>query len=205
MNGDLRVESSTNGPKKGSSFVLTLPYKPCHAQAQKQLSDDTSNEHNQRIKHDIPDPGKKMVLVAEDDPVSRKMVQRMIKMCGYKAIAACNGVEAVRLYERHRDTVGLILMDVHMPEMDGLTATRNIRSQEAAFVRQEGGQGNAAHNVPIIALSASAMRGDQERGLQIGMSDYLTKPVDLRLLAATLSKYLDRGEMKTPSRRTVSA
>ena len=193
MKGDLRVESSTKGPNKGSCFILSLPYHPCQTKKEKQVRLESPLDSSPTIDRNIK--GLRTVLVAEDDPISRKLVKRMIGVCGkYNTILARNGVEAIRLYETHRDSIGLILMDVQMPQMDGLTATKNIRQQEAtAFVRE----GSAVEtNVPIIALSASAMKGDQERGLEIGMTDYLTKPVDLNLLSATLEKYL--GQVEEP-------
>jgi len=121
--------------------------------------------------------------VAEDDPVSRKLVSRMLQRTGYQVLLACNGEEAVAAYKCMEGEVSLVLMDVQMPVLDGHDATRQIRE----FERQLEGRAQA---VPIIALSAGAMKGDHEQGLSVGMTDYLTKPVDFKGLVETLGRYL---------------
>ena len=131
------------------------------------------------------------VLLAEDDPVSRKIAVRMVELAGYKVIVAKDGSEAVALFEQHQSEIGLILMDVMMPIMDGLEATERIRESELVKAASNGaGSVDVMGLVPIVALSAGAMKGDKERGLQAGMSDYLYKPVNRCQLLETLQRYL---------------
>ncbi|RMH78188.1 MAG: response regulator, partial [Calditrichaeota bacterium] len=105
------------------------------------------------------------VLLAEDNPVNRRLAVRMLEKLGHRVEVAENGKEAVEKWRQGKFDV--ILMDVQMPEMDGLEATRCIRREED----QTGG------HVFIIALTAHAMKGDRERCLTAGMDGYLTKPL----------------------------
>ena len=115
------------------------------------------------------------ILYAEDNPINQKIIQRMLAKMGYEIDIANNGAEAVKaLSARPYD---LILMDVSMPEMDGLTATRTIRMEQG-------------DNGPIIiAVTANAMKGDRERCLEAGMNDYLAKPVKIAQLQEMLTKW----------------
>jgi CheY-like chemotaxis protein len=125
------------------------------------------------------------VLVAEDVEVNWILVQAMIRKTFPQAevLRACHGEEAVRLATQlHFD---LILMDVQMPEMDGLEATRRIRSWE----------GTNTH-VPIIALTAGALREERQGCLAAGMDDFLTKPIDPSYLAQVLLRYAPKCEEK---------
>jgi CheY-like chemotaxis protein len=122
-------------------------------------------------------------LVAEDNSVNQLLVLAQLKSLGYSANAVANGREAVEAVS----TVpyDLVLMDCQMPEMDGFTATQAIRKLEQSTGR----------HITIIALTANAMKEDQERCLQSGMDDYMSKP----LRKDTLGKVLDRwlsGEFK---------
>jgi CheY-like chemotaxis protein len=115
------------------------------------------------------------ILVAEDNATNRLVVLAQLKKLGYNAVAVNNGSEAV---EALGNAVwDLILMDCQMPVMDGYEATRQIRK-------------SGHPDIPIIALTASAMRTDQDRCLAAGMNDYLSKPVDLVGLGDSLTKWL---------------
>ncbi len=109
--------------------------------------------------------GKLRILVAEDNPVNQKVVLRMLEKMGHAATIAANGREALSLLTS--DSFDLAFMDVQMPEMDGLTATRSIRECE----KQTG------LHLPIIAMTANAMKGDEELCLEAGMDGYIAKPV----------------------------
>ncbi|HKH48248.1 MAG TPA: response regulator [Thermoanaerobaculia bacterium] len=105
------------------------------------------------------------VLVAEDNPVNQRVVQSILAHRGHTSLLTANGREALSAWER--EAFDLVLMDVQMPEMDGFQATAAIRSREAS---------TGAH-IPIIALTAHALRGDRERCLAAGMDGYLAKPI----------------------------
>ena len=105
------------------------------------------------------------ILVAEDNPINQKLTVRLLEKKGYRATVAENGLEALACLEKQR--FDLILMDVQMPEMGGLEATRSIRERE----RLSGG------HIAIVAMTANAMKGDRERCLESGMDDYVSKPV----------------------------
>jgi len=105
------------------------------------------------------------VLLAEDNPVNQEIGKAMLNVMGCSVEVAVNGLEALNIFKR--GNIDLILMDCMMPEMDGYTATREIRILEEAA-------GNS--HIPILALTASAMQGDREKCLDAGMNDYLTKP-----------------------------
>lgn len=119
------------------------------------------------------------ILVVEDNPVNRMVATQMLRRLGIRSQAVTNGTEAVAATAT--DEFALVLMDCQMPEMDGYEATRAIRAREASEGRQR---------LPIIALTANALKGDRERTLEAGMDDYLSKPVNLEALRATLSKWL---------------
>ncbi len=118
------------------------------------------------------------ILLAEDNPVNQKVVLRTLEKRGHQIQLAVNGRIAVDMSAA--DEYDLILMDVQMPEMDGLTATRTIRHRE----QLQGGR-----RIPIIAMTAHALKGDQERCLEAGMDDYLTKPIKFSDLFETLEKW----------------
>jgi PAS domain S-box-containing protein len=118
----------------------------------------------------------KRVLVAEDNPVNQRVAVRMLEKLGYVADVAVNGREAVRMAQETGYAV--ILMDCHMPEIDGYEATRQIASLVPADRRP-----------PILAMTAAGTGGDRERCLAAGMSDYLAKPVQMPLLRAMLDRW----------------
>ena len=128
------------------------------------------------------------VLVAEDNPINQKVVVSMLEKLGHRTTIANNGKEALTLSaERVFDVV---FMDVQMPEMDGLTATKAIREREKAV----GG------HIPIIAMTAHAMKGDRERCLAAGMDGYLSKPVKGEEIEQTLAALLPAENAPLPSK-----
>ncbi|MEI7745241.1 MAG: response regulator, partial [Chloroflexota bacterium] len=121
------------------------------------------------------------ILLAEDNVTNQQVAIGILAKFGLRADVAVNGLEALRALEKVPYDV--VLMDVQMPEMDGLEATRQIRDPGSSVLD---------HQVPIIAMTAHAMRGDRDRCLQAGMDDYLTKPVHPRALAGALERWLAR-------------
>jgi two-component system, sensor histidine kinase and response regulator len=121
------------------------------------------------------------LLLAEDNMVNQQLARKLLEKRGHTVTIANNGLEAIALLSRQ--TFDLILMDVQMPEMDGFEATAAIRKKEATT----GG------HLPIIAMTAHAMKGDEERCLIAGMDAYVTKPIQVpQLLAAMQSAYATR-------------
>ncbi len=127
------------------------------------------------------------ILVAEDNPVNQEVTLGILRHLGLQATAVNNGAEAVdALKNEHHD---LVLMDVQMPEMDGLEATRHIRDARSAVRNQR---------IPIIAMTAGAMRGDRDRCLDAGMNGHITKPVELRFLIEALNTWLPHDDLESP-------
>lgn len=180
MGGTMSLESSSVEPT-GTCFRFTVPYRSASSAIDKSVSSFPNEKViPKRTAATTRVEGK--VLVAEDDTVSRRMVQRMLNIAGYDVVLAENGLEALEKYQSS-DDIALILMDVQMPKMDGLAATKKIRE----FEQNKSGK---KYSVPIVALSAGAMKGDNERGFEVGMTDYLTKPVNFKLLKETLRIHL---------------
>jgi PAS domain S-box-containing protein len=131
---------------------------------------------SEKLKHVMPTDLK--VLIGEDNPINRTLVQRLLEKVGARPTLAENGIQVLKAAEG--GGYELILMDVQMPEMDGVEATKRIRELE----------GKTGKHVHIIALTAHAMKGDMERFLAAGMDDYLSKPLKAELLYEKILKYL---------------
>jgi two-component system sensor histidine kinase/response regulator len=121
------------------------------------------------------------ILLAEDNITNQQVAVGILKKLGLRADAVANGAEALKALETL--PYDLVLMDVQMPEMNGLDATRHIRNPQSA-VRN--------HRIPIIAMTAGAMQGDREKCLESGMNDYVSKPISPQALADALDKWLPR-------------
>ncbi len=129
-----------------------------------------SEDHKQRVR----------ILLAEDNVVNQKVVLRIVeKKLGYHADIVANGKEALEHLES--TDYDIVLMDCQMPEIDGYEATRRIRD-ESSSIRN--------HRIPIIAMTANAMKGDREKCLEAGMDDYVSKPVNTKKLADVIERYL---------------
>lgn len=129
----------------------------------------------------MPEPVQQpLVLLAEDNEANILTLMDYLEVHGYRVALARNGLEAVQMAKAHKPD--LILMDIQMPEMDGLEATRQIRAD----------QGIA--NIPIIALTSLAMPGDRDRCLAAGVEEYITKPVSLKQLVNVIAQYINPSE-----------
>lgn len=122
------------------------------------------------------------VLVAEDNAINSKLIDRLLSREGHEVLLVANGLEAIEALGR--EAVDVVLMDVMMPEMDGLEATRRIRQRE----KKEGG------HLRIVAITANALDGDKERCLAAGMDAYLTKPIQLAELRRILQYTVENAD-----------
>ncbi len=119
------------------------------------------------------------ILLAEDNPTNQMVATVMLEKMGCHVTPAGNGLEAVKLIKQRR--FNLIFMDCNMPEMDGFEATQKIRELEKRGELQK---------TPIVALTAYAMKGDDERCFDAGMDDYITKPIKKHIMIDALQKWL---------------
>ncbi len=134
-----------------------------------------SQENLTRHVTTMKESGPTKVLVAEDNPVNRRMARKLLGTMGIEVDSAENGSQAVEM-ARSR-SYDLILMDVEMPVMGGLEATRELR--------------RAGIDAPIVAMTGSSMKGDKEQCLDAGMTDYVSKPIDRQAMKAILNKFCD--------------
>jgi len=119
------------------------------------------------------------ILLAEDNITNQQVAIGILKKFGLSADAAANGAEAIKALESI--PYDLVLMDVQMPDMDGFEATRRIRDRHSTVLN---------HEIPIIAMTAHAMQGDRDRCLEVGMNDYVSKPIEPQALAEALNRWL---------------
>jgi PAS domain S-box-containing protein len=177
QNGELVVDSEEG---KGSAFTIRLPYLLSIEAMQ-------DNETSQEI--DYKSLGKRKVLVAEDVELNQFLARHILESWDFEVVIAANGREALEAMEHA--SFDCVLMDVQMPEMDGIEATQHIR-RLADTVKAD---------IPIIALTANALKGDSEKYLAAGMTDYLAKPFDEARLFRVISRNLQRPPANRVSAR----
>ncbi len=179
MGGVLSVASE---PGKGTAFYLSIPFNSAG-----KAGPHTPSGVIESLKM-VESQAK--VLVVEDDPISRFVINRMLDKLGYQVLDAGDGQQALEVLRENE--VALILMDVQMPIMNGYEATRIIRT-DSEFLHLA--------DIPIIALTAYVMAGDKEKFLQAGMHDYLPKPLDAVALKKVLDAVLDHKKPALVSSR----
>jgi signal transduction histidine kinase/ActR/RegA family two-component response regulator len=184
VGGTLSVESPWRGPGgelcAGSAFhfavnLRTLAISPQYAsQAAARANGEAAGCAPAAA---LPSSRRRLqILLVEDNEVNRRLFTRVLTKMGYAVVPACNGKEALATLQKTE--VDVALMDIQMPEMDGLQATAAIRARERSGTRR----------LPVIAMTAHAMRGDCERFLQAGMDGYISKPIDAAALSQCLQK-----------------
>ena len=169
--GNIWVDSEV---EKGSVFNFKLDVKPGH---KKNLDHSAIKIKSNHKKSENDFSTKLEILLAEDNIVNQKVALHIIKKWGHTVTVANNGKEVLDLLENKK--FALILMDIQMPEMDGIKATNLIRNSSSNFIK----------NIPIIAMTAHAMKGDRELCLNAGMDDYISKPFDVDELKHVINKY----------------
>ncbi|WP_156921716.1 response regulator [Desulfovibrio inopinatus] len=182
MNTELAVDSM---PGHGTRMYFSLQFK--------QMSDDRATENTEYVVSNsitapFPDlQEKQCILVVEDDETCLHAAASILEKMGFSLLAAHNGQEALDMLTT--TPVDCILMDIEMPLLDGVSATRNIRAMSDAFA-----------NIPIIAMTAHALPGDRERFIATGMTDYISKPIDMNKLLKIITFHLGTG-CKSETRR----
>lgn len=167
MGGKIWVESI---PGEGAFFKFELPLKHVH-----------QPENQGEVSPSLQIPEGKNILLVEDNAVNTMVAKKMLLKTNQRVDSAINGLEALKLAEQHK--YDLILMDVQMPVMDGLEATTKIRKLK-----------NGSVDSPIVALTAGAMQHDREKAMEVGMNDFLAKPINYDQLARMMAKYLNNPE-----------
>jgi CheY-like chemotaxis protein len=119
----------------------------------------------------------KRVLVIEDNELNMKLVRSLLQIGKYKVVEASDAETGIRLAQEHHPA--LILMDIQLPGMDGLSATR--------LIKEDGD----LKEIPVVALTSYAMQGDDEKALEAGCTGYIAKPINTRTFLETLEKYMD--------------
>ncbi|MEO8379448.1 MAG: response regulator [Acidobacteriota bacterium] len=118
------------------------------------------------------------ILVVEDNDMNMQLVEYLLEEEGYDLVKATSGEEALAVTRDQGAPLDLILMDIHLPGMDGLSVVRAIKD-DARTAR-----------IPILALTAHAMRGDKDRFLEAGCDGYISKPIDVKTFVASIQRYL---------------
>jgi CheY-like chemotaxis protein len=139
---------------------------------------ETLKRENIVTRHSIIDAAKQStrILLVEDNLINQKLANHLLTKAGYQVDVANNGKEAVDMFTNNPDEFDMIFMDIQMPEMDGIEATRTLRRQ-------------GFHHIPIIAMTAQAMKGDREKCLDAGMDDYISKPIKREIVFALVKKW----------------
>jgi len=199
MGGDVGIESDYGkGTKITFTLKLTLQkqqqsHKVNSLNKNYQLQVDNSvkksNEKSPASNDIKTDRGKHKILLAEDNKINQKVAVRILNDAGFNCVTVFNGWEALKAVQEN--DFSLILMDVQMPEMDGFTATSEIR-------KLDGKKGS----IPIVAITAHALMGDKEKCLSVGMDDYVTKPIIAEHLMKSIDKLLNIGVKKDTQDKT---
>ncbi len=179
MDGTITVDSEEG---HGSTFSFSVMLKP----AQGVSMDFVGDLHGDNL----PNLPPLNILLAEDNKVNQIFASELLTSKGHAVLAVPNGAEALNALEEH--TIDLVLMDVQMPEMDGLEATRRIRSSTSQAFNPK---------IPIIAMTAHALKGDRETFLSVGMNEYMSKPISWEKLHRTMCAVLSSDAQSNMSNK----
>ncbi|MDR1530711.1 MAG: response regulator, partial [Clostridiales bacterium] len=176
MGGQITVNSELN---KGSEFAFFVELEPYAGEAEEttQAYDAAANQRYDGIP----------LLVVEDNEINQEIAGFLLEEIGFLVDFAENGVEGVNAFQKK--TYALIFMDIRMPIMDGLDATREIRRIEKEMAASNA-DGAPFKRIPIIAMTANAMREDQEASQEAGMDGHISKPIDIDELHTILYRFL---------------
>jgi PAS domain S-box-containing protein len=181
MGGTIGVESAEG---IGSRFWFTARFE---RQPEERVAANAGARSAARPVAVDPQRRKSRLLLAEDNITNQKVAIKVLEKMGHRVDAVANGVEAIKALRTM--PYDLVFMDVQMPEMDGLEATRRIRDPQTG-VRNP--------RIPIVAMTAHAMKGDRERCLEAGMDDYVSKPISPQDVAAAIARRLDGQPAPVP-------
>jgi len=137
---------------------------------------ENNKDSKDLAKENIKRPAK--ILLAEDNIVNQKLLEKMLDKTGCYIEIANNGQEAIAKFVKDSKKFDMIFMDIQMPVLDGKAATEQIRQK-------------GYHDIPIIAMTAHAMKGDKEKCLQAGMNDYVTKPIKKKMVFDVINKWIN--------------
>jgi CheY-like chemotaxis protein len=167
MNGDIGVISKVG---EGSNFWFTV-------QLEKQSKTEWV-EKPEKVDFIQTSNSVLKILLVEDDMFNQEVAQAMLTNLEFDVDVVGNGIEAIKALETK--SYDLVLMDIQMPEMNGVEATKIIRNPESKVLNKD---------IPVIALTAHAMKGDREKFFEIGMNDYISKPISLKAVRELLDKW----------------
>lgn len=178
LGSTLKLESEIN---KGSEFSFPLKLTICNEKVISNANDKINFKFHGKI------------LIAEDNKINQMLMSHILGIKNIDFTIVQNGLEVVEEYKKNRDSYDIIFMDINMPIMDGIIATKEILVHE---------QNNNLQHIPIIALTANALSGDREKFLSVGMDDYLSKPINKEEFFDIIAKFsyftLDRKEKNEP-------
>lgn len=174
MGGDIGVRSEMG---MGSIFTFTAWFD--HAELPETVAAPEPSA--------VPKTMHLRILLAEDNPLNQKFLMHFLSIFGHRVTLAENGVQALDELRANGRNFDVVLMDIQMPELGGLEATKRIRNSDGRYYDP---------TIPIIALTAYAMKGDRDKMLAAGMNDYVTKPVDMKVLSAAIANSM-AGRLKS--------
>lgn len=184
MNGDIWVTSKHN---QGSCFYFTAEFSQDENSSKCFLENDneltSTSKYIEKVTTNIKQfNNSKNILIVDDNEINQRFISTLISKRGYNYFTAFDGIEALNLLNQV-NKIDLILMDIQMPNLNGLNATKRIRNIET----------DTKDHIPIIAMTAYAMIGDREKFLSAGMDDYISKPIDYTTLYKLIDKFLSNN------------